>query len=77
MQDVHQIEAFRTPDHVELTEFMAIDFDLLQNCAALGNSNIARPPSDKLKQDLRRDNNIVCVMLFIRVRERAIVLLNY
>ena len=44
---------------------------------ALGNSNIARPPSDKLKQDLRRDNNIVCVMLFIRVRERAIVLLNY
>ena len=77
LQDVLQIEAFRTPDHVELTEFMAIDFDLLQNCAALGNSNIARPPSDKLKQDLRRDNNIVCVMLFIRVRERAIVLLNY
>ena len=33
MQDVHQIEAFRTPDHVELTEFMAIDLDLLQNCA--------------------------------------------
>ena len=32
MQDVHQIEAFRTPDHVELTEFMAIDLDLLQNC---------------------------------------------
>ena len=32
LQDVHQIEAFRTPDHVELTEFMAIDLDLLQNC---------------------------------------------
>ena len=28
-----QIEAFRTPDHMELTEFMAIDLDLLQNCA--------------------------------------------
>ena len=33
LRDVHQIEAFRTPDHVELTELMAIDFDLLQNCA--------------------------------------------
>jgi len=33
LRDIHQIEAFRTPDHVELTEFMAIDLDLLQNCA--------------------------------------------
>ena len=32
LRDVQQIEAFRTPDHVELTELMAIDFDLLQNC---------------------------------------------
>ena len=30
--DVHQIEAFRTPDHVELTELTGIDFDLVQNC---------------------------------------------
>ena len=36
LRDIHQIEAFRTPDHVELTEFMAIDFDLLQNCVWLG-----------------------------------------
>ena len=33
LRDIQKIEAFRTPDHVELTEFMAIDFDLLQNCA--------------------------------------------
>ena len=33
--DLPQIEAFRTPDHVELTEFKAIDLDLLQNCAGL------------------------------------------
>ena len=33
MQDVHQIEAFRIPLHVELTELLGFYFDLVQNCA--------------------------------------------
>ena len=32
MQDVHQIEAFRIPLHVELTELLGFYFDLVQNC---------------------------------------------
>ena len=32
MQDVPQIEAFRIPLHVELTELLGFDFDLVQNC---------------------------------------------
>ena len=33
LQDVPQIEAFRTPVHVELTDFTEFVSDLLQNCA--------------------------------------------
>ena len=33
MQDVPQIEAFSIPLHVELTELLGFDFDLVQNCA--------------------------------------------
>jgi len=33
LRDVPQIEAFRTPVHVELTDFTEFIFDLLQNCA--------------------------------------------
>ena len=32
MQDIPQIEAFRIPLHVELTELLGFDFDLVQNC---------------------------------------------
>ena len=32
MQDIHQIEAFRIPLHVELTELLGFYFDLVQNC---------------------------------------------
>ena len=32
MQDVHQIEAFGIPLHVELTELLGFDFNLVQNC---------------------------------------------
>ena len=32
MQDIPQIEAFSIPLHVELTELLGFDFDLVQNC---------------------------------------------
>ena len=35
MQDVLQIEAFRIPLHVELTEVLGFYFDLVLNCAVL------------------------------------------
>ena len=35
MQDVPQIEAFSIPLHVELTELLGFDFDLVQNCVGL------------------------------------------
>ena len=46
MQDVPQIEAFRIPVHVELTELLGFDFDLVQNCARepLGGRDRERRP---------------------------------
>ena len=37
MQDVHQIEAFRIPLHVELTELMEMKVTLKMDCASKGN----------------------------------------
>ena len=32
LRDIPQIDAFRIPGHVRLTEFTGVDFDSVQNC---------------------------------------------
>ena len=33
LRDTPQVDAFRIPNHVKLTEFTGVDFNIVQNCA--------------------------------------------